>query len=35
LFDGVIAASHRARWGERLAGIKQIVSAARRLGGKQ
>jgi acyl-CoA reductase-like NAD-dependent aldehyde dehydrogenase len=34
LFDGVIAASHRARWRERIAGLKQIVSAARKFGGK-
>ncbi|WP_263376891.1 aldehyde dehydrogenase family protein [Granulicella aggregans] len=34
LFDGVIAASHRARWRERIAGFRQIVSAARRFSGK-
>lgn len=35
LFDGVITASHRATWRERLSGLRQIVSAARRFDGKQ
>jgi aldehyde dehydrogenase (NAD+) len=34
LFDGVIASSHRARWSERIAGVTQIVSAARRFSRK-
>jgi aldehyde dehydrogenase (NAD+) len=35
LFDGVIAASHRARWRERIAGMKQIMAATRGFSGKQ
>ena len=35
LFDGVISASHRRTWSERMAGIRQIASAAKKFSGKQ
>ncbi len=35
LFDGVINASHGARWRERVAGLRQIASSARKFSGKQ
>jgi len=35
LFDGVINMSHRARWSERLAGLRQMLRAARKLSRKQ
>jgi aldehyde dehydrogenase (NAD+) len=35
LFDGVISASHRRTWSERIAGIRQIASAAKKFSGKQ